>query len=91
MTQIGLQRPGVVPPVGQGITASVAQHVRMDLKAELGLDACAFDHAGEATRTFSRFVVILLLTQSGRSPEPLDGALCHTQWPPECVSPVASP
>jgi hypothetical protein len=43
-----LQRPGVVAPVGQGVAASVPQHVGMGLEAELRLKPCPLDHASEA-------------------------------------------
>ena len=44
--QIGLQRPRVMPFVGQRIAAGMAQHVRMYLDVELGRDAEPLDHAG---------------------------------------------
>jgi hypothetical protein len=49
MAKIGLQRPRVMPSVGQRKAAGVSQHMRMRLKAELGLHARGLDHAGEAS------------------------------------------
>jgi hypothetical protein len=43
VAKIGLQRPRIVPPVGQSEAAGVAQHVRMGLELEAG-----HYHAGEA-------------------------------------------
>ena len=48
MAEIGLQRSRVMPGIGKGVAAGVAQHVRMDLELEAGLDACALDHLREA-------------------------------------------
>ena len=42
--------PRIVPPVGQRIAAGVPEHVRVRPEAELGGDAGALDHAGEARR-----------------------------------------
>jgi hypothetical protein len=39
--KVGLQRPGVVPVIGQLGAAGMAQHVRMDLDRDLGLVAKA--------------------------------------------------
>jgi hypothetical protein len=36
--------------VRERITAAVPEHVSMGLKAQLGLDASALDHAGESSR-----------------------------------------
>ena len=36
------------PSVRQRVAAGVPEHVRVRLKAKLGLDACPLDHAGEA-------------------------------------------
>jgi hypothetical protein len=47
VSEVGLERSRIVAPVRQGVAAGVAQHVRVNLKAELCLDACAFDHAGK--------------------------------------------
>ena len=49
MAEIGLQRSGIVPLVGQRVAAGVAEHVRVCLEAELGLAARPLDHAGEAS------------------------------------------
>jgi hypothetical protein len=35
VTEVGLQRPRVVSPVGQGIAAGMSQHVRVDLEPKL--------------------------------------------------------
>jgi hypothetical protein len=48
MPEIGLESARVVALIGQCIAASVPEHVRMRLEIQLGLDPCAFDHAGEA-------------------------------------------
>ena len=42
VAEIGLQRAGVVPLVGQCVAAGVHEHVRASLEAELGFDACRF-------------------------------------------------
>ena len=34
--EVGLQRTGVVAGVGQGVAASMAQHVQMDRERQLG-------------------------------------------------------
>jgi hypothetical protein len=47
--KVRLQCPRVVPLVRQGITASVPNHVRVRLEAQLGLPARALDHAGETS------------------------------------------
>ena len=49
VAEVGLQGAGVVPLVGQGITAGVPKHVRVRLEGQLGLPARPFDHAGEAS------------------------------------------
>jgi hypothetical protein len=54
VAEVGLQGAGVVPVIRQLIAAGVAQHVRMRLEAQLGLDASALDHAGEPGRTERR-------------------------------------
>ena len=48
MPEVRLQGSGVVSLIGERVTASMAQHVRVGLEAELGLAASALDHAGEA-------------------------------------------
>jgi hypothetical protein len=45
--RLRLKRSGVVPIVGERKATGVPEHVRVRLKAELGLDTCALDHAGE--------------------------------------------
>jgi hypothetical protein len=45
--EVGLERPRVVTPVGQRIATGMPDHVRVNLKVELGLNARAFDHTGE--------------------------------------------
>jgi len=47
VTQIGLQRPRIMSPICQRVPASVPQHVRVRLKAKLGLDPCPLHHAGK--------------------------------------------
>ncbi len=48
MSEVGLQSPRVVPLVGQGVAACVAQHMGMRLERELGFDASTFHHTGKA-------------------------------------------
>ena len=48
VAEIRLQRPRIVPSVGEGVTAGMPQHVRMWLEAKLGLDTRPFDHPSEA-------------------------------------------
>jgi hypothetical protein len=38
VTEISVQRPRIVPSVGEGIAAGVSEHVRVRLEAELRLD-----------------------------------------------------
>jgi hypothetical protein len=38
VAEIGLQRPRIVPLIGQGVSAGVPEHVRVRLEAKLGLD-----------------------------------------------------
>jgi hypothetical protein len=45
MPEIVLDRPGIVTGIGQGIAASVPEHVGMNRKAELGLSAQALNVA----------------------------------------------
>jgi hypothetical protein len=45
MPEIGLQRSGVMTVVGELVTATVAQHVRMRLEGKPGLSARALDLA----------------------------------------------
>src|SRR5262245_53584278 len=47
MAEISLQRPRVVPPVGQCVTAGVPKHVRVGLEGKFRLDPCPLHHAGE--------------------------------------------
>ena len=49
MTEVGLQRPGIVALVGQGEATGVPQHVGMGLEAQLGGFASPLDHAREAS------------------------------------------
>ena len=50
MAEVGLQRAGIDTVVGQLIAAGMAQHVRVDLDAEIGRDCCPLDHAGKTGR-----------------------------------------
>jgi hypothetical protein len=50
MPQPRLKSSGVMSLVRERITAAVPEHVSMGLKAQLGLDASALDHAGESSR-----------------------------------------
>jgi len=36
--EVGLQRPRIMPPIGQGVTAGMAEHVRVHFERELGRD-----------------------------------------------------
>jgi hypothetical protein len=47
MPEPALDRPRVVPPIGEGVAAGVAQHVRMGLELQAGAGS-ALDHPGEA-------------------------------------------
>jgi hypothetical protein len=48
VTEVGLQRSGIEAFVGQGIAASMPQHMRMDLEADLGFFAGARQKLGKA-------------------------------------------
>ena len=48
MTEPPLDRPGVMPLVGERIAAGVAKHVRMRLQFEAGTNGRALDHPGKA-------------------------------------------
>ena len=48
MAEVGLQRPGVGALVRQRVARGMAQHVRMDLERQLGLDPDALDHLLQA-------------------------------------------
>jgi hypothetical protein len=50
VAKVSLQRPGIVTFVGQRITASMAQHMRVRLESQLGLDPGSLDHASEPGR-----------------------------------------
>ena len=58
VAEIGLQRAGVVPLVGQCVAAGVHEHVRASLEAELGFDACPF--RGDAVVFFLLFSLYAL-------------------------------
>jgi hypothetical protein len=45
--KVSLQGSSIMPFVGQCVAAGMAEHVRMGLKAQLGLAASPLDHAGE--------------------------------------------
>jgi hypothetical protein len=47
--EVGLQRPRVVPFVGQRITAGVPEHVGVRLETQLSLGARTLNHPGEAS------------------------------------------
>ena len=49
VAQISLQRPCVVPLVGERVTAGVPEHVRVRFEAQFGLDPCPLHHAGKAS------------------------------------------
>jgi hypothetical protein len=44
MAKVGLQRASVVPSVGQGIAASVPEHVSVDLDPQLRRTPSTLDH-----------------------------------------------
>src|SRR5262245_11386015 len=48
MTEPGLQRPGVVPCIGQRIATCVPEHVREDLEGHAGAPAEALEQRAEA-------------------------------------------
>jgi hypothetical protein len=47
VAEVGLQSARVVPLVGERVAAGVPQHMRVGLEAQLALDRCPFDHAGD--------------------------------------------
>jgi hypothetical protein len=47
VSEIRLQRSGIVTTIRDRITTRMSQHVRMRLEAELRLDARSLDHTGE--------------------------------------------
>jgi hypothetical protein len=49
VAQVRLQRPGIVPSIGQGIAAGVPEQVRVGLGGQLGDLASPLDHSGEAS------------------------------------------
>src|SRR5271168_3128810 len=49
MTQVCLQRPGVVPPVCKRVPARMTQHVRVRLDRKFGPGGGSIDHAREAS------------------------------------------
>jgi hypothetical protein len=46
MAEIGLQRPGVVPLVGERVAAGVPEHMGVSIEAELGLHQSRSDLLG---------------------------------------------
>jgi hypothetical protein len=50
MAEPALDRPGVVPLVGEGVAAGVPQHVRVGLELKAGASGRSLDHPGEAGR-----------------------------------------
>jgi hypothetical protein len=48
MAKVGLQRPRVVAPVCERVTASVPEHMGVCLERQFGNLASSLDHAGEA-------------------------------------------
>jgi hypothetical protein len=44
VAEIVLQSPRIVPRVRQRVSASVAQHMRMNSELEFGLNVCTRDH-----------------------------------------------
>jgi hypothetical protein len=49
VAEIVLQSPRIVPGVRQRVSASVAQHMRMNSELEFGRNACTRDHLSEAS------------------------------------------
>ncbi len=49
VAEIRLQRPRIVPSVGEGVATGVPEHVWMGLETELRLDGCPLDHPSEAS------------------------------------------
>jgi hypothetical protein len=49
MTEPPLDRPGVVPLVGERVAAGMAKHMRMGLQLEAGADGRALNHPGKAS------------------------------------------
>jgi hypothetical protein len=47
MAKPALDRPGVVPLIREGVTAGVAEHVRVRLDLQIGTGRGALDHARE--------------------------------------------
>ena len=50
VAEVGLQGACVVPLIGQRVSASMTQHMRVRLEPELGLNPGSLDHASEASR-----------------------------------------
>ena len=48
VAEVGLQRPGIMPPVCKRVAARMAQHVRVNAEFEFGLLAQSSHHLGEA-------------------------------------------
>src|SRR6516162_1022950 len=48
VAEVGLQRPGIMPPVGQCVAARMAQHMWVHAELELGLLAQSGHHLREA-------------------------------------------
>jgi len=48
--EVCLQRPRVVPLVGERVAAGVPEHVRVGFEPQLRFGACALDHAGKPRR-----------------------------------------
>ena len=47
VAKISLQRPRIVPLVGERVAACVPEHVRVCLEGKLRFDPCPLDHAGK--------------------------------------------
>ncbi len=48
MTEVCLQRSGVVTSIRQRIAAGMSEHVRVRLETELRLDSCSLNHSSKA-------------------------------------------
>jgi hypothetical protein len=49
VAQISLQRPCVVPLVGERVATGMPEHVRVRFEAQFGLSPCPLHHAGKAS------------------------------------------
>jgi hypothetical protein len=57
--KVSLQRPRIVPFVGQRVTTGMPEHVRVRREGQLGLDARPLDHLGLPEGTVSYGTILL--------------------------------